>query len=157
MTKLDLRLIKCFQMDSMLRTHYAVSIVASYRASDTWEFGATWTFASGQAYTLPSGLFYYPVNSEGGGRAYLDYPERNSYRLPPFHKLDVSAVHSFSWFGLPFRLSLNVYNLYDRQNPFARYIKYDETPTLFGTDYVPSQKQLTLFPVLPTLGLSCTF
>jgi Carboxypeptidase regulatory-like domain/TonB-dependent Receptor Plug Domain len=134
-----------------------VSIVASYRASDTWEFGATWTFASGQAYTLPSGLFYYPVNSEGGGRAYLDYPERNSYRLPPFHKLDVSAVHSFSWFGLPFRLSLNVYNLYDRQNPFARYIKYDETPTLFGTDYVPSQKQLTLFPVLPTLGLSCTF
>jgi hypothetical protein len=135
-----------------------VSVVASFKASDTWEFGATWTLATGQPYTLPAGLFYYPVNAGSEGRAYLDYPERNSYRLPPFHKLDVSMVHSFGWFGLPFRVSFSVYNLYNRQNPFARYIKYDKATTVFGaTYYTPSQKQLTLFPILPTLGLSCTF
>ena len=127
-------------------------MVGTYRLSDSWELGATWTYASGETYTLPAGIFSF------AGRYYLDYPDRNGYRLPPFHKLDVSANHSFSWFGLPFRLSLDIYNVYNRQNPFARYIKYDKVGTVGTTDlYTPYLKQLTLFPILPTLGLSCTF
>lgn len=129
-----------------------VSVVATYKLSDTWDLGATWTYASGETYTLPAGLFYFQT------RYYLDYPDRNGYRLPPFHKLDLSANHSFSWFGLPFRLSLDIYNVYNRQNPFARYIKYDKVGTVGTTDiYYPYLKQLTLFPILPTIGLSCTF
>ena len=133
-----------------------LSVVGTYKLSDRWELGATWTYSTGETYTLPAGIFYYGKTGTEG-RYYLDYPERNGYRLPSFHKLDFGANHSFPWFGLPFRLSLDIYNVYNRQNPFARYIKYEQVGTMAPATYAPSLKQLTLFPFLPTLGLSCTF
>jgi len=133
-----------------------VTLVVLYRVDEAWDLGATWTYASGETYTLPAGLFFYGLPQERG-RYYLDYPDRNGYRLPPFHKLDVSANHSFTWFGLSFRLSMDIYNVYNRQNPFARYIKYEEVGPAFAKYSYPYLKQLTLFPILPSFGLRCTF
>jgi hypothetical protein len=133
-----------------------VSLVMTYRLNERWEFGATWVYATGQTYSLPVGQFSFRSPWDGIERSYYDYAERNGERLPSFHKLDVNASYGFTWFKLPFTLSLNVYNLYNRQNPFARYIKLNKQST-FPLTYKATLNQLTLFPILPTLGLSCTF
>jgi hypothetical protein len=135
-----------------------VSIVLTYKAGDNWEFGATWSYATGQAYTMPIGQYYFPgvySGNEGSPQIFLDYKHINEYRLPAFHKLDVSASYSFRWSGLPLKLTMSVYNVYNRQNPFARYVVFNSSQATGTT--TPQLKQFTLFPVFPSLSLTVDF
>lgn len=128
-----------------------VNIVLVYEISPSWEIGATWYYGTGQAYTMPTGSFSF---EEIGFTDYEDikyqYTERNGARLPAFHKLDINFLHHFEWFSLPWTVSLNIYNAYNRRNPFAWYISTDYD----GTNVTKKLKQLTLFPLIPTIGLS---
>ncbi len=124
-----------------------MSLVVRYKASDRWQLSGTWTYSSGQPYTLPAGQFAFP--SSEYGRHYLDFPALNDRRLPSYHKLDLGATYSFSWFDMPFQVLINIHNAYNRHNVVARYVSYE----LFK----PVLKDLTLFPFLPTVGISCTF
>ncbi|MCX8055080.1 MAG: TonB-dependent receptor [Ignavibacteria bacterium] len=128
-----------------------VNIVLVYEISPSWEIGATWYYGTGQAYTMPTGSFRF---EEIGLTDYEDikyqYTERNGARLPAFHKLDINFLHHFEWFSLPWTVSLNIYNAYNRRNPFAWYISTDYD----GTTETKKLKQLTLFPLIPTIGLS---
>lgn len=136
-----------------------ISVVGNYKLNETWSFGATWTYGTGQAYTVP--VAWYPTNTlnpewtYGRGDVGQLYTERNGYRIAPFHKLDLQATYSYEWFGLPFQLSLNIYNIYNRRNPFALYA--DEVYNTSTGQFENVIKQLTLFPIIPTLGLRCTF
>ena len=132
-----------------------ISIVLTYRTDENWEFGATWNYASGQAYTMPTGQYYFPSiysNNEGGRDVYLDYTNINEYRLPDYHKLDISATYKFKWYELPCQLTLSVYNVYNKQNAFARYIDYEFNEA--ANTAKPLLKQFTLFPILPTISFS---
>ena len=64
-------------------------------------------------------------------------------------------MYKYKWFGLPWVASINVFNTYNRKNPFAWYIDtdYDESR---GKD-VKKLTQMTLFPIIPTVGLSFEF
>ncbi len=135
-----------------------VSVVLTYKLSDSWEFGATWSYATGQAYTMPIGQYYFPgvySGNEGSPQVFLDYKHINEYRLPAFHKLDVSASYNFRWTGLPLKLTMSVYNVYNRQNPFARYVVFNSSEETGTT--TPELKQFTLFPVFPSLSLTVDF
>jgi len=128
-----------------------IQLAVQYRLGESWRCGMTWQFATGAAYTVPSGQ--YVVNEYGSTRDF--YTERNGWRIAPFHKMDVNLIHEYSWFGLPWELSLNVYNLYNRRNPFALYTSYDYNDAT--GEYGKVFKQLTLFPIIPTVGLRFTF
>jgi outer membrane cobalamin receptor len=136
-----------------------VSIALTYKLSDSWELGATWVYGTGQAFTMATGKYVVPnFSSSGFGgwtRLAYDYSQRNGYRLPAFHKLDLNFAHTFTWFGLPMVFNINIYNAYNRLNPFAQYLttEYDQT-TGKNKSVV---KQLTLFPFLPTIGLQFSF
>lgn len=141
-----------------------VSLVLTYKLGESWELGASWVYGTGQAYTVPSGQYAFkPINGSDGGNnlhsGYTrnDYTERNAYRLPAFHKLDLNFMHKFSWFGLPWELSLNIYNAYNYKNTFAQTIGYDNSS--FSSEGYPKRvvKRITLFPFLPTVGLSFKF
>lgn len=139
-----------------------ISVVATYKLSDSWEVGATWVYATGQGVTVPQGQFIY--NSEGADlgdapESRYDFSERNGYRLPAFHKLDLNFSHKYQWFNLPFTLSLNVYNAYNRQNVFSQSVDKEEVKNeTTGTRYQKHTLQrITLFPTLLTVGLSCKF
>ena len=69
-------------------------------------------YGTGQAVTMPTGQYALQEASNPGSYSFTesDYSERNGYRIPAFHKLDLNFSHKFSWFNLPFTLSLNVYN-----------------------------------------------
>ncbi len=153
-----------------------ISFVGTYKLSEEWDIGATWTYATGQAFTMPSGQYSFPTV---GGIAQtlpliqsqrVNYTERNGFRLPDFHKLDISITHYFTWLGLPFNAGLSVYNAYNRQNPFQWVVRYGQAataPTPMGGEtaltarsantLLPSVQQTTLFGIVPTLSIGFKF
>lgn len=140
-----------------------VSLVLTYKLGESWELGATWVYGSGQAYTVPSGQYSFdPIEGNENtdyysSNTYNDYTERNAYRLPAFHKLDLNFMHKFSWFNLPWELSLNVYNAYNHKNTFAQFIGYDYNNSGSSGYAKRVVKRVTLFPFLPSVGLGFKF
>lgn len=140
-----------------------VSLVLTYKLGESWELGATWVYGSGQAYTVPSGQYSFdPIEGNENtdyysSNTYNDYTERNAYRLPAFHKLDLNFMHKFSWFNLPWELSLNVYNAYNHKNTFAQFIGYDYNNSGSSSYAKRVVKRVTLFPFLPSVGLGFKF
>ncbi len=140
-----------------------LKVVLMYQLGESWDLGATWVYGTGQAYTVPTGQYIrvdpeYPYYLDDEYLSYSTdyrYTTRNEYRIPSYHRLDVNFGHTFTWFDLPWRLSLNVYNVYNRRNVFSWYITqdYDDETGEYG----PVVKQLTLFPVIPTVGVSFEF
>lgn len=137
-----------------------VSLVLTYKASDSWELSAAWVYGTGQSYTMPTGTYYFDDVSSGGDNVlseyeHYQYTDRNGFRLPPYHRLDVNFLHNFEWFKLPFQFYISIYNLYSRKNPFAWYIGYDWENNWNESKKV--LKQISLFPIIPTIGLNFKF
>ncbi len=137
-----------------------IGIAATYPISQGWDFGASWVYGTGQAYTMPTGLYYFDSPIAGSGTSIRpNYSLRNAYRLPAFHKLDINLIRKFTWFGLPFEFSMSVYNVYDRRNAFAQQMEltYQYDPSTRMVTAYPRVRQFTLFPMVPTIGLSFKF
>ena len=69
-----------------------LSVVAIWNVCDWVNISATWVYYTGAAYTMPA--TYYPLMSPEGNvisRNIKEYPPRNSFRMPDYHRLDVSA------------------------------------------------------------------
>lgn len=141
-----------------------VSVVANYKLDDEWEFGATWVYQTGQAFTMPVGQYDFVQLTNGRVPTGSPTPryqstERNGFRLPDFHKLDLTATYRFAWLGLPFNVSLSVYNAYSRRNPFVWNIRTrNETQADGSIKKVPYIEEVSLIPfILPTFGIGFTF
>lgn len=135
-----------------------ISIVITYDVTSDLNVGATWTYATGQAFPLPImqyGFIPFTTPKPGATQVFYEYSGRDAYRLPAFHKLDLSAQYRFDWGGSEVEVSFNVYNAYNRYNAFSKYIGYKTDPKT--GDKVPILKQFTLFPILPSLGISFKF
>lgn len=95
------------------RTH-DLAIVATYELNKRWTLAGTWIYYTGDAVTFPVGK--YSIN---GITAYY-YTDRNSQRMPDYHRLDVSVnvllkkTKKFSS-----ELSFGVYNAYGRENAYT--------------------------------------
>jgi len=125
------------------RTH-DVSVVAMYQPSPKWNFGATWVYNTGNAATFPSGSYAI------GEQIVPYYTERNGYRFPANHRLDLSAT----WFGKKPNTSLNasVYNAYNRHNAYS--IDFREvTDNPGSTEAVKTY----LFSIIPSLTWNFNF
>ncbi len=138
-----------------------ISVVMTYKMSDSWELSAAWVYGTGQAYTMPTGTYLLDDISIENGNGYYEnehyqYTDRNGFRLPPYHRLDVNFMHNFEWFGKPFQFYVSIYNIYSRKNPFAWYIGYD-WDNWDGESARKVLKQISLFPIIPTFGLNFKF
>jgi len=118
------------------RTH-DLALVAVYDCSSRWRLSATWVFHTGDAATFPAS--YYMID----GRVIPFYAGHNTYRMPAYHRLDLSATLCFSERS---SLNLSVYNAYNRANAFAIIFRASRTDPS-KTEAV----QLTLFPITPSL------
>ncbi|MCD8166953.1 MAG: TonB-dependent receptor [Bacteroides sp.] len=65
-----------------------ISVVGMYELPRGWQMAATWVYNTGQALTAPSAK--YVIN----GETVYYYAERNGYRAPDYHRLDISATHT---------------------------------------------------------------
>ena len=95
------------------RTH-DISVVGLYELSKSWTLGATFVYYTGNAITFPSGKY------QIGGKTMFYYTERNGYRMPDYHRLDISATYEQPKKEGKFRSSwsFGLYNAYNRKNAY---------------------------------------
>ncbi|XZF15321.1 TonB-dependent receptor [Chitinophagaceae bacterium MMS25-I14] len=128
-----------------------LSLVASYEHSKKWTFSAIFIFGSGNAITLPTN--YYFIEQQ----LVQQYSKLNAYRLPPYHRLDLSAVYtpqhkkkrkwSSSW-------AFSIYNVYDRYNPYFLYV---DTKGNVSQGIEAKVMQVSIFPILPSITYNFKF
>ncbi|MCW3787312.1 TonB-dependent receptor [Marinilabiliaceae bacterium AAT] len=90
-----------------------ISVVAMYKLSPKWDLSASWVFNTGNAVTFPTAK--YQANNDVA----FYYTERNGYRMPDYHRLDIGATCKLKKTE-KFESSLNfgIYNAYGRKNAF---------------------------------------
>ena len=124
--------------------------------------GIRWNLGTGLPFTRPLGTFaYFTPRHTSGSRlvwqgdgvedeAYaVVLGPRNGERYPTYHRLDFSVRKTFvkGWGTLtPY---VDVLNLYNRRNVLFYFFEYDLTP--------PTRSGVSMFPILPTLGVELTF
>ncbi|MBR1766858.1 MAG: carboxypeptidase-like regulatory domain-containing protein [Bacteroidales bacterium] len=138
-----------------------LSIVLSYKLSPSVDVSATWVFSTGNAASLS--MQSYPSaledpddydNDQTGGRNTISVVEgRNNYRLPNYHRLDLGANFHRKFKHARRTISVSVYNVYNRQNPYMLY--RSRTHTYQG--YPSALVQLSIFPILPSVGYTLFF
>lgn len=132
-----------------------ISMVLAYNVTDDFTVSVTWLYATGQGFTLPYSQYQFEdIIPNPQKEIKLDYSERNGYKLPDYHKLDINFSYKFKWLKLPFEVYCNFLNVYNRQNAFAHYITIKENG---DGSKIPVQKQITLFPFIPTAGIKVDF
>lgn len=122
------------------KTH-DLSIVSSYKLSKRLTISGIWVYSTGNAVTFPSGKYIIDNNPVPY------YTERNGYRMPAYHRLDLSLTF-FSKKSRKFKSSwdFSIYNVYNQQNPYM--INFRESETTPGkTEAV----QLSLFGIVPSI------
>ncbi|MCH7974281.1 MAG: hypothetical protein IH949_10415, partial [Bacteroidetes bacterium] len=117
---------------------------------------STWSYSTGQSITTPTGQFgFQDIGLNNSTNLNFDYDQRDNFKLPAYHKLDLSFNYSFVWKDLPFKAYLAIFNVYNRKNPFAVFAtKNTSSDNVLNN---PELKQITLFPFLPTVGISVQF
>lgn len=100
-------------------------INSTYNISRRWKLGGTFTYNTGRPVTLPE------IQYRFGQNEIVYYSDRNKYRLPDYHRLDISISldenlkkyqkGKGSW-------TLSIMNVYGRKNAYSVYFK-KETPT----------------------------
>jgi hypothetical protein len=128
------------------RTH-DISIVAIYELSKKLTMSGTWVYYTGNAVTFPSGKY------ELAGKLVNYYTERNGYRMPDYHRLDIGLTwqrkktekFESSW-------NFSLYNAYGQENPYS--ITFQADPN----DATKSQAvQTTLFRWVPSVTYNFKF
>ncbi len=102
------------------RTH-DIAIVGMYELSKKWTLSANWVYYTGDAVTFPNGK--YTV----GGQTVYYYTNRNGYRMPAYHRLDLGATLQLKkkkrWSS---ELAFSLYNAYGRENAYT--ITFKDNP-----------------------------
>lgn len=123
-----------------------VAIVLMYRVNKAIALSANWIYYTGDAVTFPSGK--YEVN----GEIIPYYTERNGYRMPDYHRLDIG----FTWYmkdrkHFEQNLNVSVYNAYARENAYT--ITFEENKDNPGQTQAV---QTTLFKLVPSITYNFT-
>lgn len=99
-----------------------LSIVGIYDKGKKWSFGTTFNFSSGTPASFPTNKFQW----QGIALPHNYTDDRNTYRIPNSHRLDISATrknkHALFKKGES-EWVYSVYNIYDRRNPFSVYVR----------------------------------
>ncbi|MFN8288592.1 MAG: TonB-dependent receptor [Chitinophagales bacterium] len=134
-----------------------LSIVNMFEINKHWKVSATFVFATGQRTTLPVAFF---LNE---GQPHFVYGDRNWYRLPPYHRLDLGFIYVI----IPKKkrkvdfysdISVSIYNAYNRMNPYFIYIDPKGDPGESNNGgFQFKAKQASLFPILPSVTWNFKF
>tara|TARA_Y100000589_G_scaffold330560_1_gene380614 strand:- start:3265 stop:5607 length:2343 start_codon:yes stop_codon:yes gene_type:complete len=134
------------------RTH-DLSVTATYDINDNWVLSAVFVYATGN--TLTPALDRYIID----GNIFTEYANRNSYRMPEYHRMDVSATYTkkkpekrfnSSW-------SFSIYNIYNRANPYFIYFDFEGEGNLAEGGIDPKAFQISLFPIIPSITWNFNF
>ncbi len=125
------------------------SIVLNRKLSERTSLSANWVFYTGSPATYPVGRY------EVGGDIIPLYSERNSERMPDYHRLDLSLTLSGKhkenrrWQG---EWVFSVYNAYGRKNAWAiNFVRDDDDPS------ITKAQKTYLFSIIPSVTYNFKF
>lgn len=128
------------------RTH-DLSVVALYQLSARWQLSGTWIYYTGNAVTFPSGK--YQVNET---TTYY-YTERNGYRMPDYHRLDLGAsFQAKKTKRFESEWAFSIFNVYNRKNAYT--ITFRDSETHPGTT---EAVKTSLFGIIPSVSWNFKF
>ncbi|MFA6058002.1 MAG: TonB-dependent receptor [Taibaiella sp.] len=128
------------------RTH-DIAIVASYQLNKKWVLSANWVYYTGDAITFPAGKY------QVDGKTVYYYTNRNGYRMPDYHRLDLGATcklkETKKW---SHEVTFSVYNAYGRENAYTIYFR-DNKDDPSKTEAV----KVALFKFIPSISYNFKF
>ncbi len=142
-----------------------LTVVGMYTLSDHWSLSGSFIYATGNTLTLPTSWYVQDQN------LLYNYGARNSTRMAPYHRLDISAT----WYDKAYKertdpatqkviqvkkklrnnIAISVYNVYNRANPFFLFV--DSDGNLLSGDFKLTVKQVSLFPIIPSVTWNFEF
>lgn len=134
----------------------AFNVLGTYEFNRKWTFGFGFTYGTGRPITLATGKY--------GVNGYIpDFiTERNGFRLPDYHRMDLSATLTSkknkdrkwksSWV-------FSIYNVYNRKNIFTIFTRQpqDDNGDPSGEPGAKEFVAVYLFPVLPSVNYNIRF
>jgi hypothetical protein len=105
---------------------HQLKTVASYRRGP-WTLSSSWIFGSGTPYTSPESEYSIRL-LDGTSQGYIHVGDKNSYRLPAYHRLDLAAFRKIESRRLDWELGASVFNVYNRQNVWYRQFDLSQSP-----------------------------
>lgn len=140
-----------------------ISVVAIYKIREETanqngvKISGTWVYGTGNAITLPVAEYNAPIHEAGrnsyGNNYYSvsQYTDKNQFRMAPYHRMDFGIQVQKKMKHWVRTWEFSIYNLYNRYNPYFYFIGY-ETNTNKRV-----LKQVTLFPIVPSLSWNIKF
>ncbi|MES2559982.1 MAG: TonB-dependent receptor [Bacteroidota bacterium] len=141
-----------------------ISVVGIYKlkeqqaGKDGITLSATWVYGTGNAITLPIAEYNAPVHissgatslNSGNGSTVSLYTSRNAFRMAAYHRMDVGIqiTKKMDWWVRTWEFS--IYNVYNRMNPYFYYTQADSKGNV-------NLKQITLFPIIPSISWNIKF
>jgi hypothetical protein len=129
-----------------------LSLVSMYDLNKKWKLSAVFIYGTGNATTLP--VRFYIIN----GVLTQEYSKINQYRLAAYHRLDLAATYTRN----PKKKKLlksswvfSIYNTYSRLNPY--FVYFDQEGSPYNNTLNVSAKQVSLFPIIPSVTWNFTF
>lgn len=128
------------------RTH-DISIVGVYSLNPKWSLSAAWVYYTGNAVSYPSGKY------EVDGKLVPYYTERNGYRAPAYHRLDLGATCVLKKTDKFYsELAFGLYNAYGRENAYIIEFRENDDDASKATAY-----QYSLFRFVPSISWNFKF
>jgi TonB-dependent receptor-like protein/carboxypeptidase-like protein len=128
------------------RTH-DIAIVGMYELNKKWTFSANWVFYTGDAVTFPNGK--YTVD----GNVYFYYTNRNGYRMPNYHRLDLGATCQLKKHKhFSSELAFSIFNAYGRQNAYQIDFRQGK-----NDPNITEAVQTSLFTFVPSISYNFKF
>ncbi|MFH1120096.1 MAG: TonB-dependent receptor [Bacteroidota bacterium] len=126
-----------------------ISVVLNYEFSERSILSTNWVYATGAPVTFPTG------RAVIGNVIVPIYSDRNAYRLPDYHRLDISYTlkgktrENRKWQG---EWNFSVYNAYGRKNAWA--INFEQDPDNPNQTYA---EKTYLFSIIPAITYNFRF
>ncbi len=142
-----------------LRHDFSLSLI--YEIRKNLEFSANWKYTSGINQTYLASWFLPPTNQVlpldvlNVGDLVLIYSDRNAYRLPDYHRLDINLrMYKQRTWGETF-WNFGLYNAYNRRNAYFLLVRpnFSEDPN----NPVFQIRRLSLLPILPSVNFGFKF
>jgi hypothetical protein len=141
-----------------------VDVVMQYELPRGVDAGLRWNYGSGTPFTRPvAQVLSFETDIAGGGyrfpyprtgddedpNYYVVLADRNRERYPAYHRLDVTVRRPYTRRWGTFTPYVQVLNAYNKRNVLFYFYNYDKTP--------PTRSGISMFPVLPSIGVEASF
>ncbi len=127
-----------------------ISAVANYNLGKRWTVSANWIYTTGNPTSYP--VAKYDVQ----GTTNFYYSDRNSNRIPDYHRLDLAFNYDFKKNDhrkVKQSINFSVYNVYSRRNAYSVYFK----PNKDNPNKVEATRLSIIGSMIPSVTYNFTF